>query len=269
MRPCHVLRQDRRSSHLPCLLILVVSLLVQAGCVREAPPGEPQEVRDTLVALLEDPEPDVRRTAALSLGKLGLTGAAGPLIGALDDPDARVRTLSADALGTLGEGVMDQAALPLAGRLRDPSDEVKHAAARALAAIGGTQVVLEIVAESLSDPDSETRLAAALALGGLEASSAYSALVETLRDHDGRVRQAAVSALGELADRRALPFFRERLLSDPVPAVRSEAAYRLGKLGTADDQAVLQAVAERDPAVAVRWWAKWAAEQLSPVGASG
>ncbi len=261
--------QDRRSTPLPCLLIVLVSLLAQDGCVREAPPEEPQQVRQALVALLDDPDPDVRRSAALSLGKLGLPDAAGPLVGALGDPDARVRRFSADSLGALGERVMDQAALPLAGRLRDTSDEVKQAAARALSAIGGTQVVVEIVVESLNDPEAETRLAAALALGGLEARSAFSALVTALRDHDGRVRQAAVSALGELADRRALPFFRERLRSDPVPAVRSEAAYRLGKLGNKDDGTVLQAVAENDPADSVRWWASWAAKEVSSTGDSG
>lgn len=237
--------------------------------MREGEPDEPQQVRDILVALLTDPQPEVRRSAVMSLGKLGVADAAGPLVGALDDSDARVRAFSAEALGALGERVMDQAARPLAGKLRDPSDAVKHAAARALAAIGGTQSAVELVVESLRDRDAETRLAAALALGGLEASSAFSALVATLRDQDGRVRQAAVSALGELADRRALPLFRERLASDPVPAVRSEAAYRLGKLGAADDEAILHAAAKNDPAGSVRRWAEWAAKEISSIGGSG
>lgn len=248
---------------------MVLSLMVQAACVRGSQPHEPPEVRDTLVALLDDPQPDVRRAAAMSLGKLGLADAAGPLIGALDDPDARVRAFSAEALGALGERVRDQAALPLAGRLGDPSDSVKRAAALGLAAIGGTQAAVELVVESLRDPAAETRAAAALALGGLEARSAFSALVTASRDSDGRVRQAAVSALGELADRRALPWFRERLVSDALPGVRSEAAYRLGKLGVADDEAVLRGVAEADPAGSVRWWAEWAARQISSIGGSG
>jgi HEAT repeat protein len=217
-----------------------------------------------LLALLADPEPTVRTTAAQALGKIAAPDAVAPLLRSLDDADPAVRAMSAWALGRFGEDVLDQAGLELARRLDDPSPAVKQAAAQALGAVGGTQAIVELVIERLHGADVATRRAAVQALTWLESGSAHHALLTALGDPDAQVRQGAIAALGETVDPRSLPAIRDRLLKDADAGVRGEAAYRLGKFG---DQAVLPALrtaATRDPDASVRRWASWALEQIGP-----
>ncbi len=75
--------------------------------------------------------------------------------------------------------------------------------------------------------------------------------------------QGAVAALGELANRKALPLFRSRLLQDPDAGVRSEAAFRLGKLGTAQEIPPLRSAATQDSHPMARIWAEGAVHALT------
>lgn len=244
-------------------------LSVVGGCRADVPANQPEAVVGVLVRLLNDPQADVRRTAAVALGRLGRSEATAPLVERLRDPDPAVRRHSAWALGNLGEAVLDQAGIPLVKLLNDRSESVKRAAAQALGTIGATQVMVEILAETMMRPDVETRRAAVQALIGIEAKAAYPTLVQALSDEDGRVRQGALAAIGELAEVRALPLFRDRLAHDLDVGVRSEAAYRLGKLGTSSDVEALKLAAQTDPSPTVRRWARWATAQLSPRSDSG
>ncbi len=240
------------------LAILVLCIPVAVSCQADAPVGEPRMVATRLVILLDDPSEHVRRTAALSLGKIGHVVAAAALEGALSDPDPVVREYSAWALGRIGEAVNDTAAVGLVGALGDPRAAVRKAAARALGHIGLRRPVLPSLTDVLARGTRDGRRAVVEALAQLEAPSAYPALVTALTDPDPAVRQGALAALGELADRRALAAFRQRLLHDTDAGVRAEAAYRIGKLGTAGDVADLQWVAMHDPTRTVRVWAAWA-----------
>lgn len=234
----------------------------------EAPVGDPQNVTARLVALLQDPSRDVRRTAALSLGKIGHVAGATCLVQALSDPDFQVREYSAWALGQIGEDVNDESAIRLAGALGDGHRSVRRAAAQALGKIGSRQPVIAILTQTLAVGESDSRRAAVEALAQLEAKSAYPALRKVLTDQDPAVRQDAVAALGELGDRRVLADFRERLLFDVDPGVRTEAAYRLGKLGDPGDHAELQTLdeaARNDVSPGVRLWAGWARMHIGPV----
>ncbi len=227
----------------------------------EAPVGDPQNITARLVTLLKDPSRDVRRTAAQSLGKIGHAAATTALAEALSDPDSQVREYSAWALGQIGEDVNDEAAVRLAGALGDGHPSVKRAAAQALGKIGPRQQVIAVLIQILTVGESNSRRAAVAALAQLEAKSAYPALREALTDPEPTVRQGALAALGELGDRRALADFRERLLFDGDHGVRTEAAYRLGKLGDPADHAELQTLDEathNDAFPGVRLWAGWA-----------
>lgn len=245
----------------PVLVILFGCLTL--GCVESPEPNPPQVVAAKLVPLLKDRDPELRRTAALSLGKIAAPGVVAALREGLKDPDEEVRRNCAWALGNLGEAVIDDAGLALVQALNDPAASVKAAAAEAIGNIGGTQAMVEMLSEALEEPDVATRRTAVLALGWLEAPSSYEALVEALHDPDAGVRQGAVAALGELADVQVLPLLRERLLRDPHPGVRSEAAFRLGKIGDESVLPVLRLISQKDESLEVRRWAAWAATFIS------
>ena len=257
-----VARRIPRKLYGPILLVLL--LLGGAGCQAEAPVGDPQTVTARLVTLLQDPSPDVRRTAALSLGKIRHPTAATGLVQALSDPDPYVREYSAWALGQIGEDVNDTAALRLAGALGDDHPSVKQAAASALGKIGPRPPVLAILMQALAVGERSSRRAVVEALTQLEAKGAFPALRKALNDSDPAVRQGAVAALGELGDRQALPDFRERLLFDTSPGVRAEAAYRLGKLGDHQELPALNEAAHEDASPSVRVWVDQARAYIGP-----
>ncbi len=251
--------QGRGIQHTPALLtLLLIVVSLSSGCQVESPVGDPQGVTARLITLLQDPSQDVRRTAALSLGKIGHPTASTALVLALSDPDPQVRAYSAWALGQLGETVTDEAAVRLAAALGDAHHSVKKAAAQGLGNIGLRQPVIAILTQVLAVGEKSSRRAAVEVLAQLEAKSAYQPLRHALIDPDPAVRQGALAALGELGDRRILPEFRERLLLDADPGVRTEAAYRLGKLGDPQDVHTLDWVAQNDASRRVRVWAHWA-----------
>ncbi len=245
------------------ILLIVVLLSGGNGCYGNTAATDPNAAAARLVALLEDPTPQIRVTAAQALGKIAVPGTVPVLLRSLKDADPAVRATSAWALGRFGEDVLDQAGLELATLLDDPSPAVKLAAAQALGAVGGTQTIIELLTERLTSPDIETRRAVVSALTWLEASSAHHALLKALNDPDAQVRQGAIAALGEMVDPRSLPAIRERLLKDADAGVRGEAAYRLGKFGDRTVVAALQAASVRDPDAVVRRWAAWAIEQIT------
>ncbi len=249
------------------VFLLLVALSGFPGCYLDSSPSGLDQVVARLTILLKDRDPEVRLTAAEALGKIGQPGGGALLLEALGDPDPGVRGASAWALGRVAvEDV--QAGLRLAERLGDSSEAVRQAASLSLGEFERTPVLVEGLLTQLQSADTMTRRAAVLALASLEASAAYSALAAALRDENAIVRQGAVSALGELADDRAIPLLRERLLIDPSTGVRGEAAFRLGKIGDRGASGDVRTAAEKDPDAGVRRWAQWASRQFtaSPPG---
>ena len=83
------------------------------------------------------------------------------------------------------------------------------------------------LAEMLADPETELRLAAAMALDnmGPAAADAVPALVKALRDPEGEVRQWSAKALGHIgpAAASAIPALSRAAKSDPVRPTMEEA----------------------------------------------
>ena len=113
---------------------------------RVAPRPQPD-----LVVLLADPEPQLRRRAALAIGRVGLQEGVEPLIVALADPELEVRQMSAFALGLLGSPL---AADALVAALSDPEPVVQGRAAEALGrigSVGSAPVIAGMVQRHLPD----------------------------------------------------------------------------------------------------------------------
>ncbi len=250
---------------IPCLrlTLLALSIFVCPACEAESTLQDPVTLTATLGHLLKDPDPSVRQTAALSLGKIAHPSGLQALVIALKDSDPLVREYSTWAIGEIGEGVNDDATIGLVAGLVDKELAVKHASAQALGKIGPKDSVIDVLAQALSVGTVASRQATVEALMQLESARAYPALLDVLQDPDPAVRQGAVAALGELADVRALPKLRKRLLYDSDAGVRTEAAYRIGKFGGKKDLATLQKAADRDSTALVHLWAVWAMENIN------
>ena len=217
-----------------------------------------------LAELLEhDPDPDMRRTAALSLGKVADSDGIRALLSGLKDSDTRVREYSAWALGQMEEELPHETALALVMSLGDSAVPVKQAAAASLSNAIPKEELSNLLRQVLAVSEVSTRRAAVQAMGELELPSAYGTFLHAVKDPDPRVRQFAIAGLGELSDDRPLVVFRKVLLNDPDEGVRTEAAFRLGLRGTKNDVPVLKKAIKNDPTPNVHLWANWALKEIS------
>ena len=159
-----------------------------------------------IMAALQDPDPQLRRQAAQSLGELRSPRAFHVLVDALrEDADVEVRKMGAAALGSLRDG---RAYRPLVRILtdRDEDPRVRGVAAEALAALSHRNAVAPLVA-ALSDPSAEVRFWAAFALGQLRSTRAVTKL-KRLAATDrarvpgwGSVRKEAAKAVDAITGR--------------------------------------------------------------------
>src|SRR2546430_2421746 len=169
---------------------------------------------------LGDPDPFVRRQAALAAGRGGDTAAVTPLLAALRDSSAAVQAAAAFALGLLKDG---RAVAPLAALTRTGDGAPQCEAVTALAKIGGDEGA-RAVANVL---DVKT------APGAGTSAVQRVALLEAWRLGTG----APVAQLTDFA-------------RDPDPAARAHAVYSLARLGIARAvPALLGALADREPYV--------------------
>jgi len=183
-------------------------MLGGVGCQPDSKHHDPLSLTAILVELLQDSSPDVRRTAALSLGKIGHSAGTQGLVEALSDPDPLVREYSAWALGQIGEEVNTDATIALVSALGDENQSVKNTAAKALGNVGLREPMVPLLVEGLTVGEVQSRRAVVQALMQLEVKEAYAALIASLKDNDPQVRQGAIAALGELGARQALPKFQ-------------------------------------------------------------
>lgn len=244
---------------LSCLVSLLSVNYLIAGCYVDAPPASPAEVSMRLTELLTDPNPEVRRTAAESLGKIGERSASQGLLVALKDQDPRVRAAAAVSLGRLGDSANG---IALVGRLVDSSEDVRAASALALSEIETTAVSEAETLRMLRHRDASVRMATTRALAGQDSVRFTGELVAALQDADAQVRQGVAAALGETGDGRAIPHLVRLLKNDSNAGVRSEAAFRLGKLGDTSILRELSEAAQADADPRTRVWAGWAVEQI-------
>ncbi|MDR4461647.1 MAG: HEAT repeat domain-containing protein [Nitrospirales bacterium] len=244
------------------IVIGAICFIGPFGCVLESPPEPPEAVTERLIPLLTDAQPNTRRTAALSLGKIGAPQSIPALVLALSDPDDQVRQSSAWALGMMADSLSEQSLVALVQHLTDPSDSVKQAVVLALGRTAVQEELLQVLTEAYAISTIDTQRTIIQSLAHFELPFSYSVYLQALESPDSLTRQSAIAGLGELGDPRGLPFLRTHLLQDPSIGVRSEAAFRLGKLGTSADVLALKQAMETDPTPNVHFWASWALVQI-------
>ena len=245
----------RMSSH-TILCAVALSALSLAGCAQDSPPSSKERTVSLLLELLRDEAPEMRRTAAESLGKIGDPQAIDSMFPLKQDPAAMVREASVLAMGRLKPTATDRVVGLLTQALEDPVESVRQAAVVAIGEIEPGPQLLYPVEGLLRSSDVTIRRAAVRALLQVDSSRSVPALIASGRDADAEVRQGIVAAVGEWGGAAVSSWIRTRLVDDPSPGVRAEAAYRLGLLSDPEARAALNMTIEKDPDSGVRRWVK-------------
>ncbi|MBP80845.1 MAG: hypothetical protein CL395_02590 [Acidiferrobacteraceae bacterium] len=172
-----------------------------------------------LIALLHDPDPDVRLDVAVTLGTLGQTGAVAPLVESLlGDPEGEVRIEAARALAKLRA---TQAVEPLIRCLRED---------------GLPQLDLSVDDFEFGD-SLEVQSQALTALGEIGDCRATAPVVEVLSNPDYEdLQESGFEVLSKLDDRQAEVFLLEQLASSSDSLTRRRAARALAGLAHGESQ---------------------------------
>jgi HEAT repeat protein len=244
----------------------------------------------TLTPLLMDPDVDVRREAAASLGRQADPRAIPALSAALEDPDSFVRITVTRALAAIDdpevlpalEAALQDPALLVAGeaalglrqrgihaesrRFEPPHPPADRAALEALLRsedpttrkdatkfVAGRDDAAQLLAEALVDPDPEVRKGAVQALGA--AAGAAPLLIPLLDDPDPDVVVTSLESLrrtGGFTRAQVLP-----LISHPDAEQRLRAAEALASIEGGMPLETLQASPDPDERVRAAWAARY------------
>ena len=193
---------------------------------RKAQPehDQPPASADDLLGQLDDPDPDVRREAALGLD--GIASAVGDLLERVADEeapavrDAMLTTLAAHDTQAVAES--------LATHLASDDAGLRTAVAEALASMPAS--VPAIMPRLLEDPDHDVRVMTAMVLADLPHPASLTWLAEMIRDdpHPNVVAAAIDALLPSLGPEHTELLERavRRFPSDPFLRFTVEAALR-------------------------------------------
>ncbi len=173
--------------------------------VTEAVEAGDRTVMGSLVAALQNGNPQVREGAAEALGALGDRGALIPLAGLLGDPDWQVRLAVASTLGRIGSSAVDLMGTALQG---GKNKKVRAGIADLLGTLQAPEAV-DLLIQALDDSGRLVRANAAMALGRIGDPRAVRSLVHSLRDPDRGVRNNAAAALRRIGTPEALAAVKE------------------------------------------------------------
>jgi HEAT repeat protein len=214
-----------------------------------------------LVETLGDEDPQLQMQAVKALLWMGKEGRA-HLAGAARSANPRVRAMALWSLG-YEDATAEEIALIVQG-MKDENPGVREQAVRAANGLGATAAnsTREPLLAAMQDSEQEVREAASGAVVVL-GPGIIPLLMESLAADKESVRDAAGKALIRFGAPAVPPL--AKALSSEKPHVRFWAAYSLGELGDAAEEAVpaLERMAQTDPDRNVRYYALAAVRKLS------
>jgi HEAT repeat protein len=199
------------------------------AAARELPSLSRKRGGPMALAALQDPDDDVRLSAAEAAIRLRAAGATEGVLSWLNGSDVRIRRKACEVARALPSPA---AVAPLARSLGDLDPEVRAAAAAALGRQASADAVAPLLGR-LDDPAPAVRVRIVEALAGLADARAVVPLVSKVQDSSPEVRVAVARALGELGDPRASPAL-VLALRDTSNDVRREAIVAMGRMRSAD-----------------------------------
>ncbi len=190
-----------------------------------------RELSNRLKGYLDDPDPAIRRRAALAVGRIGGKGSAEPLLPLLNDTVWDVAATAAEAIGFTRQkeaagSLLDRAqdlpptitakAVEAAGRLADstqtdvietvldmfthPSPDVREAAVMAISRMNAKAYADSVLALMKSEPDDVVRQKCLYVLARFRYAPAKAQYLDYLADPDAFLRSTALRGLGAVED---------------------------------------------------------------------
>lgn len=198
-------------------------------------------VADLLIEQLGSEDLEIRKAAAVALGRIGDARAVHALSEALEDDEEMV-IAAADALAKIGD---PRAFEPLLARVGDRVAAVRQSIVGALNSLGSPEMPARVL-PLLSDADPNVRESAVKIAGYFGYRECADLLLERCHDEDERVRRAAVEHLPYLEDERATPAL-VRALQHDTPKVRAAAAAAMAQAeGPEVSTHLIEALADED-----------------------
>ena len=194
---------------------------------------------DLLIAQLTAEDLEVRRSAAVALGRIGDANATPALLNALKD-----ESLSIDAANALGQIGDPRAVDDLLDLIGDSDASVRQAAVSALNSLALPAMSKRII-PLLHDSDPNVRESSVKIAGYFGYPDAAGALIDLSSDPNERVRIAAIEHLPFVDDERALGVLA-RAIKEETPTVRAAAARALGNMDAPQADAYLIAALSDD-----------------------
>ena len=229
------------------------------GEVIEALVRHGSRVTELLIEQLGSEDLEIRKAAAVALGRIGDARAAPALIELLgEDPELVIP--AAEALAKIGDPRAFEALLALVG---DESAAVRQSVVGALNSLGLPQMPARVL-PLLGDPDPNVRESAVKIAGYFGYPECVELLLERCGDREERVRRAAVEHLPLIEDERATPAL-VRALKKETPKVRAAAAAAMALAEGAEVSASLtEALGDEDT-----WVRYFAARSLGRLEVAG
>lgn len=178
---------------------------------------------ELLIAQLQAEDLEVRRSAAVALGRIGDPRATPALVNALNDPPLAID--AANALGEIGDTRAVDGLVELIGSEDSPTRQAAVSALNSFAAPEMSKRINPL----LHDPDPNVRESAVKIAGYFGYPESAGVLVELSRDSNERVRGAAIEHLPYVEDERAFDVLAQAM-KEETPSVRAAAARALGNM---------------------------------------
>lgn len=162
---------------------------------------------------------------------------------AVTDANPRIRYAAVSQLSSLGQHDQSRTIEILRQSLHDPEPDVQAAAADSIGALHLTDAFEDLQQLYHSTSEWLVQFSILATLGELGDSRSFSLLEEALQSSHELMRMAAIGSLGELGDERAVQLLIQQA-TNPDWQIRHRVAQALSRLGTPEARATLEQLAQ-------------------------